>query len=175
MLDEKRNKSLNRRLDLRIIPLCCWLYLLNFLDRGNIGNARILNKETGDDLMSKTGMTPQGYAITLTLFSVAYAVFEVPSNWVMKHYVRPSVWLAFLLYVRHLTTIAAVSRKQFWRNADINKWLLGSCDSGVCWCSELSNSVSLEVANWSGKCGRDSLNTSHLKTRCLSAHHINIS
>ena len=100
VLDEKRNKSLNRRLDLRVIPLCCWLYLLNFLDRGNIGNARILNKETGDDLMTKTGMTPQGYAITLTLFSVAYAVFEVPSNWIMKHYVRPSVWLAFLLYVR---------------------------------------------------------------------------
>jgi hypothetical protein len=32
--DEKHNKQLNRRLDLRILPLCCWVYLLNFLDRG---------------------------------------------------------------------------------------------------------------------------------------------
>ncbi|RYP48266.1 hypothetical protein DL768_005819 [Monosporascus sp. mg162] len=95
--DRKRNRRLNRKLDLRLLPLCCWLYLLNFLDRGNIGNARILNQETGDDLMTQTGMTSQGYAITLTLFSVAYAVFEVPSNWVMKHYVRPSLWLALLL------------------------------------------------------------------------------
>ncbi|EMR71341.1 putative mfs transporter protein [Eutypa lata UCREL1] len=95
--DEKRNKRFNRRLDIRLLPLCCWLYLLNFLDRGNIGNARILNNETGDDLMTRTGTTSQGYAITLTLFSVAYAVFEVPSNWVMKHHVRPSVWLAILL------------------------------------------------------------------------------
>lgn len=31
---EKVNKKLNRRLDARILPLCCWVYLLNFLDRG---------------------------------------------------------------------------------------------------------------------------------------------
>ncbi|KAK6954836.1 hypothetical protein Daesc_004805 [Daldinia eschscholtzii] len=55
--DHHRSKLLNRRLDLRILPLCCWLYLLNFLDRGNIGNARVLNQETGDDLLHKTGMT----------------------------------------------------------------------------------------------------------------------
>lgn len=32
--DEQENKRLNRRLDLRVLPLCCWVYLLNFLDRG---------------------------------------------------------------------------------------------------------------------------------------------
>ncbi|RVX73877.1 hypothetical protein B0A52_02767 [Exophiala mesophila] len=67
-------------------------------DRGNLGNSRVLNAETGDDLLSQTGMTADGYAITVTLFSLAYAIFEVPSNWVMKHYVRPSLWLAFLLF-----------------------------------------------------------------------------
>lgn len=92
-----QNKRLNRILDLRIIPLCCWLYLLNFLDRGNIGNARVLNQETADDMLHRTRMTSTDYAITLTVFSLAYAVFEVPSNWVMKHHVRPSVWLALLL------------------------------------------------------------------------------
>jgi MFS family permease len=95
--DSSQNKKLNRILDLRIIPLCCWLYLLNFLDRGNIGNARVLNQETGDDMLHQTGMTSTDYAITLTVFSLAYALFEVPSNWVMKHHVRPSVWLALLL------------------------------------------------------------------------------
>jgi hypothetical protein len=40
---EKLNQRLNWRIDVRVIPLCCWLYLLNFLDRGNIGNARVLN------------------------------------------------------------------------------------------------------------------------------------
>ena len=31
--DEKRNRNLNRRLDLRVLPLCCWVYLLNFLGK----------------------------------------------------------------------------------------------------------------------------------------------
>lgn len=103
--DEKRNKSLNRRLDIRVLPLCCWVYLLNFLDRGNIGNARVLNSETGDDMLSQTNMNASQYAIVLTVFSLAYAVFEVPSNWVMKHYVRPSMWLAFLLFAWGCVTV----------------------------------------------------------------------
>lgn len=32
--DVAQNRKLNRRLDLRVLPLCCWVYLLNFLDRG---------------------------------------------------------------------------------------------------------------------------------------------
>lgn len=32
--DEGHNKKLNRQLDMRVLPLCCWVYLLNFLDRG---------------------------------------------------------------------------------------------------------------------------------------------
>lgn len=32
--DVAENKRLNRRLDVRVLPLCCWVYLLNFLDRG---------------------------------------------------------------------------------------------------------------------------------------------
>lgn len=37
-IDEKR---LLRRIDLRVVPWLAVLYLLNFLDRGNIGNARV--------------------------------------------------------------------------------------------------------------------------------------
>lgn len=58
----------------------------------------MLNAETGDDMLQVTGLTPHGYALTVTLFSVAYAVFEIPSNWVMKHYIRPSLWLGILLF-----------------------------------------------------------------------------
>jgi MFS family permease len=122
--DVVQNKKLNRRLDLRVLPLCCWVYLLNFLDRGelriqniltsgtmglqlvgNIGNARVLNAETNDDMLQVTGLTPHGYALTVTLFSVAYAVFEIPSNWVMKHYIRPSMWLGILLFAWGALTI----------------------------------------------------------------------
>ncbi len=75
--DPKRNRRLVRMIDRRIIPLCAWLYLLNYLDRGNIGNAKVLNSEAGHDLLQATHMTTKGYAITLTLFSIAYSVFDV--------------------------------------------------------------------------------------------------
>ena len=78
---------------------------LTSTDRGNIGNSKVLNEETGDDLLQQTNMTADGYALTVTLFSLAYALFEVPSNWVMKHYVRPSLWLAFLLFAWGALTI----------------------------------------------------------------------
>ena len=72
-----RTHRLVRQMDLRILPLCAWIYLLNYLDRGNIGNSKVLNKETGDSLLQKAHMSNTGYAVTLTLFSIAYAVFEV--------------------------------------------------------------------------------------------------
>jgi MFS family permease len=56
-------------------------------------------------MLSQTGLTPHGYALTVTLFSVAYAVFEIPSNWVMKHYIRPSMWLGILLFAWGALTI----------------------------------------------------------------------
>lgn len=96
--DAKRARRLVRKMDLHILPLCAWVYLLNYLDRGNIGNSKVLNQETGDSLLQRTGMNNMDYAVAVSLFSLAYALFEVPSNWIMKRYVRPSRWLATLLF-----------------------------------------------------------------------------
>ncbi|KAK5163762.1 uncharacterized protein LTR77_010435 [Saxophila tyrrhenica] len=95
--DRQRSRRLVRRMDLHILPLCAWIYLLNYLDRGNIGNSKVLNEETNDDLLDQTGTTASGYAVAVSLFSLAYFLFEVPSNWIMKRYVRPSIWLGTLL------------------------------------------------------------------------------
>ncbi|KAJ5292106.1 hypothetical protein N7478_001357 [Penicillium angulare] len=94
--DTKAHARLRRRIDRRLLPLCAWLYLMNYLDRSNIGNAKILNQETGDSLLQKTGMRAIDYSLTITVFSIAYSIFDVPSNWVLKRYCRPSLWLAFL-------------------------------------------------------------------------------
>ena len=56
-------------------------------------------------MLTKTRMSSNDYALTLTVFSIAYAIFEVPSNWVMKHYVRPSLWLGFLLAAWGFVTV----------------------------------------------------------------------
>ncbi|KAL2421567.1 MFS transporter prlL [Exophiala dermatitidis] len=126
---EKRSKKLNRRLDYRILPLCCWVYLLNFLDRGNIGNSKVLNQETGDDLLQRTHMTTDGYALTVTLFSIAYALFEVPSNWVMKHYIRPSLWLGILLLCWGALTIGFAGVQNY-ATVVVLRFLIGAFEAG---------------------------------------------
>jgi MFS family permease len=65
--------------------------LLTSLDRVNIGNARLYNLE--EDL----GMnTEDGYefSVAVTVLFPTYVVFELPSNLIMKHYVRASRWIA---------------------------------------------------------------------------------
>ena len=43
-IDPHAEKRLLRKCDLRIIPITFWLYLLQHLDRTNVGNAKILGK-----------------------------------------------------------------------------------------------------------------------------------
>lgn len=36
-VDAETEKRLLRKLDMRIIPMICWIYLMNFMDRGTFG------------------------------------------------------------------------------------------------------------------------------------------
>ncbi|OAR01925.1 hypothetical protein LLEC1_02383 [Akanthomyces lecanii] len=86
-LDEKK---ILRKMDMRLIPVLALLYLLSFLDRGNIGNANI--EGLSDDLH----LTPDQYNWCLTVFFFTYAAFEVPSNLMLKR-LRPSRWLPTIM------------------------------------------------------------------------------
>ena len=79
-----------RKLDLHLIPVLATLYLLSFLDRGNIGNAKI------EGLVEDLDMTEPQYNWCLTVFFFTYCVFEVPSNLMLKR-LRPSVWLPTIM------------------------------------------------------------------------------
>ncbi|KAJ5717445.1 hypothetical protein N7488_003091, partial [Penicillium malachiteum] len=85
-----------RKVERRILPFVALTYLLFYLDRSNIGNAKVLNLDTSDDLMHSIGMIDQQYRIALMLFLVAYSIFEAPSNLAMKIF-SPPVWLGFLV------------------------------------------------------------------------------
>ncbi len=67
-------KLVLRKMDLRLLPMLALLYLLSFLDRGNIGNAKI------EGLTETLHMTGPQYNWCLTVFFFTYCAFEVPSN-----------------------------------------------------------------------------------------------
>ena len=102
---------------------------MNYLDRGNIGNSKLLNSETGDSLIEQTNMTNLEYAIAVSLFAVAYALFEVPSNWIMKRYVRPSRWLATLLLLWGIFTIGFAGVQNF-AQVTILRFFIGMFEAG---------------------------------------------
>lgn len=123
----KRNLILKQ--DLRIIPLCAFIYLLCYLDRSNIGNAKVLNQDTGDDLLTSTQMTNLQYTIALMVFLVAYALFEVPSNYLLKR-LKPSKWIAFLMFSWGAITIGLGGTQDFGSVTAV-RFLLGMAEAGL--------------------------------------------
>ncbi|KZT08305.1 MFS general substrate transporter [Laetiporus sulphureus 93-53] len=87
-----RERRLLRKLDLHLLPALTMLYLLSFLDRSNIGNAKL------DGLVTDLKMTQADYLNALTLYFLGYVLFEIPSNIVLKR-LTPRMWLPTLMVV----------------------------------------------------------------------------
>ncbi|KFY88214.1 hypothetical protein V500_06496 [Pseudogymnoascus sp. VKM F-4518 (FW-2643)] len=82
-------KALVRKVDMHIIPLIILLYLFSFLDRVNIGNARLYGME--DDLNLKGNQ----YQIAVSILFVTYCGLEVPSNLLLKKF-QPGRYIAVI-------------------------------------------------------------------------------
>ncbi|SCV67346.1 BQ2448_5992 [Microbotryum intermedium] len=127
MFTPEEEAKIWRKVDLRLLPYLALrltdrlqLYLLSFMDRGNIGNARLAGLEadlkmTGAStgaFSAKSAPLSAGrakilfcipsigndYAIALSAFFVSYCLFEVPSNLMLKK-LRPSIWLSSITIV----------------------------------------------------------------------------
>jgi MFS family permease len=85
---KKAERKLKLKLDVVILPLTTLLYLSAYLDRGNMGNARLQGVES--DLM---GGSDTKFSIALTCFYIAYIAFNVPGN-IMAKVLKPSTAIA---------------------------------------------------------------------------------
>ncbi|KAK0625475.1 major facilitator superfamily domain-containing protein [Bombardia bombarda] len=126
---EAEERALIRKQDLTILPLSASIYFLCYLDRSNIGNARILNSSTHNDMQTETHATQYQFNIALMIFLVAYALFEVPSNILLKK-LRPSRWIAFLMFSWGAITIGLGGVRTFSAMAGV-RFLLGAFEAGL--------------------------------------------
>lgn len=83
-------KKLLRKMDWHLMPMLTLLYLMSFLDRGNIGNARI------EGIVEDLRLTGPQFNWAITVFFFTYCVFEVPSNMLLKRF-RPSIYLPTIM------------------------------------------------------------------------------
>lgn len=85
-VDPQMEQRVRRKLDMHLVPLLSALYLLAFLDRSNIGNARIAGMEEDLELSSAQ------YTWLLTIFYISYILFGFLA--IMWKVVPPHIWAA---------------------------------------------------------------------------------
>ncbi|KAI9926087.1 hypothetical protein MW887_004548 [Aspergillus wentii] len=98
VLDPRDERRVIRKCDSHVVPVLMVLYLLAFLDRINIGNARLQGLE-GD-----LNMDGSDYNIALFIFFIPYILFEVPCNMIMKR-IAPSTWISSIMVLWGIVTV----------------------------------------------------------------------
>ncbi|RTE78869.1 hypothetical protein BHE90_006654 [Fusarium euwallaceae] len=109
-LTAEEEKRLIRKVDWRLVPLLCLLYLMKKIDENNASNARIMNKGTDANILTELNITSDQYSLITILYTVPYILAEVPSNLVLK-WIRPSRWQSRIMISWGIVTActAAVS------------------------------------------------------------------
>jgi MFS family permease len=74
------------------VPGVAILYLLSFLDRSNVANAKL------EGLTKDLGISDPDYSTGLTIFFIGYILFEVIWNIILKR-IGPRIWLPLITLV----------------------------------------------------------------------------
>ncbi|KAF9888629.1 hypothetical protein FE257_008561 [Aspergillus nanangensis] len=100
------DKETLKRLDLLLMPMTLILYLLAWLDRANVGNARVAG------LDKDLNLSDYQYKVAITVTYVPYILAELPSNLILKK-VGPRLLLPTLCTVWGLITVLQCQAKNF--------------------------------------------------------------
>ena len=71
LLTAKEEKKLLRRIDWHIMPFCSFMFMLKNMDAQNISNARIMNLDTDQNIMTQLGLSSNAYALLPVLYYVS--------------------------------------------------------------------------------------------------------
>ena len=104
-----------------LLPFCLLLYVINFIDRQNIGLAALqMNKEIG--------ITALQFGTLATAFFISYFLFEVPSNMLM-HKFGASRWISRIMVSWGIVTIITGFATAFWHIYAL-RFTLGLMEAG---------------------------------------------
>lgn len=104
-LDRSLERRIVRKIDLHILPWVCVAYLINYLDRVNLGNARTLNNDSPDDnIVTQLDLRGIRYSTVVAVFFVPYVLMEFPSNILLKYF-SPRVWIGRIMISWGIVTL----------------------------------------------------------------------
>ncbi|EKV06663.1 MFS transporter, putative [Penicillium digitatum PHI26] len=99
------------------------MYLSCFIDRANVGNAKLAGFD--EDL----GLVGHDYNAVLSIFFIAYIIFEIPSNLMCK-FVGPGWWLPVITLGFGICSVATAFVNDM-ASASGVRFLLGAFEAGL--------------------------------------------
>lgn len=128
---QEQESMLLKKIDLRLMPLLTLIYLLNYLDRANLAQARQGNLEK--DL----GMTGADYNLATSIFFVGYLFMQLPSN-ILITKVRPSIYLATVVTLWGVVSTCNAAAKNL-THLILVRFFLGEYSIPICSSSSSSS------------------------------------
>jgi len=111
------------KIDLYVIPIMGMFYLLSFLDRSNIGNARVAG------LTKSLHMTNNQFSTALTITYVPYILVELPMNLLMKR-IGANVTLPIMVILWGIVC-ACQGAVHSYKSLLICRFFLGAIEGGL--------------------------------------------
>ncbi|KAH7153844.1 major facilitator superfamily domain-containing protein [Fusarium sp. MPI-SDFR-AT-0072] len=121
--DTAEERRLVRKIDFTLLPCLWWMYVLAYLDRGNIANANAAG------MSESLNMKDSDYSLLVYLFFVGYFLCEVPSNMIMNK-CRPSIYLPTIVWVWGCIVIALSQAKNY-KGFLAGRFFLGCIEAGL--------------------------------------------
>src|SRR3954465_1400976 len=114
-------RSVVRKVFLRLIPFLFILYIIAYIDRANIGYAAL-------QMNAELALSSEAFGFAAGVFFIGYFLFEVPSNVMMNKY-GPRLWIARILITWGAVAVASAFVQNAWQ-LYIARFLLGVAEAG---------------------------------------------
>ncbi|GLI80723.1 hypothetical protein PoHVEF18_009080 [Penicillium ochrochloron] len=103
---QKMTRTLLRKVDFHLLPFLVLMYLLNFLDRNNLSQARL------GSLEKDLGMKGTDYNLATSILFVGYLLMQLPSNLLLTR-IRPSRFLGVAMAIWGVISACQAATQSF--------------------------------------------------------------
>ncbi|CRK35241.1 hypothetical protein BN1708_016424 [Verticillium longisporum] len=139
--DREMEKRVIRKQDMHLLPWMCITYLLCYLNRISLGNARTLNDtQPEDNILKQLDLSGSRYSIVIAVFFVPYVIFEFPGTLLMKHF-SPSKWIARIVISVGLVAMSTSAVSSF-STLLLARFFSGAAEAGF------SSAVMMHLCFW---------------------------
>lgn len=121
LTDEQLAATMPRKVIWRLIPFIFLLFVLNILDRANVGFARL-------QMLEELQLSEQVFGLGSSIFFIGYFLFQLPSNLILNQ-IGARLWIAGIVIAWGIISSAMMFIRGEW-SFYVLRFLLGVAEAG---------------------------------------------